>query len=108
MYYEMQKHTGALPIIGVNTFLDDKGSPTILPVEVIRSNDEEKQYAVASRKAFQERNAIAAKQALAQLQQVALQNGNLFESLMEVTKVCTLGQISAALYQVGGQYRRNM
>lgn len=108
MYYEMQKHTGVLPIIGVNTFLDDKGSPTILPVEVIRSSDEEKQYAVASRKAFQERNAIAAKQALAQLQQVALQNGNLFESLMEVTKVCTLGQISAALYQVGGQYRRNM
>jgi methylmalonyl-CoA mutase len=108
MYYEMQKHTGVLPIIGVNTFLDDKGSPTILPLEVIRSSDEEKQYAVASRKAFQERNATAAKQALARLQQVALQNGNLFESLMEVTKVCTLGQISAALYQVGGQYRRNM
>lgn len=108
MYYEMQKHTGALPIIGVNTFLDDKGSPTILPVEVIRSTDDEKQYAVASRKAFQERNATAAKQALAHLQQVALQNGNLFESLMEATKVCTLGQISGALYQVGGQYRRNM
>jgi methylmalonyl-CoA mutase len=108
MYYEMQKHTGALPIVGVNTFLDDKGSPTILPMEVIRSTDEEKQYAVASRQAFQERNATEAKQALAHLQQVALQNGNLFESLMEATKVCTLGQISAALYQVGGQYRRNM
>lgn len=108
MYYEMQKHTGALPLIGVNTFLDDRGSPTILPAEVIRSTDDEKQYAVASRKVFQERNATAAKQALAHLQQVALQNGNLFESLMEATKVCTLGQISGALYQVGGQYRRNM
>ncbi len=108
MYYEMQKHTGALPIIGVNTFLDDKGSPTVLPAEVIRSTDEEKQYAVASRQSFQERNVERAKLALAHLQETALQNGNLFESLMEATKVCTLGQISGALYQVGGQYRRNM
>lgn len=108
MYYEMQKHTGALPIIGVNTFLDEKGSPTVLPAEVIRSTDEEKQYAVASRKAFQQRNEAQAKAALANLQQVALQNGNLFECLMETVKVCTLGQISSALYQVGGQYRRNM
>lgn len=108
MYYEMQKHTGALPIIGVNTFLDDKGSPTVLPAEVIRSTDDEKQYAVAARQAFQERNLERAKLALAHLQETALQNGNLFESLMEATKVCTLGQISGALYQVGGQYRRNM
>ena len=108
MYYEMQKHTGALPIIGVNTFLDEKGSPTTLPAEVIRSTDEEKQYAVASRKAFQQRNEAQAKAALAKLQQVALQGGNLFECLMDTVKVCTLGQISAALYQVGGQYRRNM
>ena len=108
MYYEMQKHTGALPIIGVNTFLDEKGSPTTLPAEVIRSTDDEKQYAVASRKAFQQRNEAQAKAALATLQQVALQGGNLFECLMETVKVCTLGQISAALYQVGGQYRRNM
>ncbi|HAK77330.1 MAG TPA: methylmalonyl-CoA mutase, partial [Runella sp.] len=108
MYYEMQKHTGALPIIGVNTFLDEKGSPTTLPAEVIRSTDDEKQYAVASRKAFQQRNEAQAKAALAKLQQVALQGGNLFECLMETVKVCTLGQISAALYQVGGQYRRNM
>ncbi|AYQ33584.1 methylmalonyl-CoA mutase family protein [Runella sp. SP2] len=108
MYYEMQKHTGALPIIGVNTFLDEKGSPTTLPAEVIRSTDEEKQYAVASRKAFQQRNEAQAQVALAKLQQVALQGGNLFECLMETVKVCTLGQISAALYQVGGQYRRNM
>ncbi|WP_028525289.1 methylmalonyl-CoA mutase family protein [Runella limosa] len=108
MYYEMQKHTGALPIIGVNTFLDEKGSPTTLPAEVIRSTDDEKQYAVASRKAFQQRNEAQAKAALAKLQQVALQGGNLFECLMDTVKVCTLGQISAALYQVGGQYRRNM
>jgi methylmalonyl-CoA mutase len=108
MYYEMQKHTGALPIIGVNTFLDDKGSPTVLPAEVIRSTDDEKQYAVAARQAFQERNLERAKLALTHLQETALQNGNLFESLMEATKVCTLGQISGALYQVGGQYRRNM
>ncbi|MBB3838298.1 methylmalonyl-CoA mutase [Runella defluvii] len=108
MYYEMQKHTGALPIIGVNTFLDEKGSPTTLPAEIIRSTDDEKQYAVASRKAFQQRNEAQAKAALATLQQVALQGGNLFECLMETVKVCTLGQISAALYQVGGQYRRNM
>jgi len=108
MYYEMQKHTGALPIIGVNTFLDEKGSPTTLPAEVIRSTDEEKQYAVASRKAFQQQNEAKAEEALAKLQQAALANGNLFECLMETVKVCTLGQISAALYQVGGQYRRNM
>jgi methylmalonyl-CoA mutase len=108
MHYEMQKHTGALPIIGVNTFLDEKGSPTTLPAEVIRSTDEEKQYAVAARQAFQEKNAERAKLALAHLQETALQNGNLFENLMEATKVCTLGQISGALYQVGGQYRRNM
>ncbi len=108
MYYEMQKHTGALPIIGVNTYLDDKGSPTILPAEVIRSTDDEKQYAVTARKAFQQQNAERAERALVQLQASALQGENLFERLMGATKVCTLGQISGALYKVGGQYRRNM
>ncbi len=108
MYYEMQKHTGALPIIGVNTFLDEKGSPTVLPAEVIRSTDDEKQYAVLARKSFQEHNSEKATVALGQLQERALQGENLFESLMEATKVCTLGQISGALYKVGGQYRRNM
>lgn len=108
MYYEMQKHTGALPIIGVNTYLDDKGSPTILPAEVIRSTDDEKRYAVTARKAFQEQNAERAERALKQLQISALQGENLFECLMEATKVCTLGQISGTLYKVGGQYRRNM
>ncbi|MDF7819171.1 methylmalonyl-CoA mutase family protein [Runella sp. MFBS21] len=108
MHYEMQKHTGALPIIGVNTFLDERGSPTILPAEVIRSTEEEKQYAVSYRQDFQTRHKAEATEALNQLKEAALQNANLFESLMEATKVCTLGQISAALYEVGGQYRRNM
>ncbi|WP_247232205.1 methylmalonyl-CoA mutase family protein [Telluribacter sp. SYSU D00476] len=108
MYYEMQKHTGALPIIGVNTFLDPAGSPTIIPREVIRASEEEKQYAVSSRKAFQERNKEEADAKLKELQRVALANGNVFEGLMEATKVSSLGQLSSALYQVGGQYRRNM
>lgn len=108
MYYEMQKHTGALPIIGVNTYLDEKGSPTVLPAEVIRSTDDEKRYAVAARKVFQEQHAERADRALGQLRASALQGENLFECLMEATKVCTLGQISGALYKVGGQYRRNM
>ncbi|WP_128544222.1 methylmalonyl-CoA mutase family protein [Larkinella soli] len=108
MHYEMLKHSGRLPIVGVNTFLDPKGSPTIVPQEVIRSTEEEKRYAVESRKRFQERNRRSAETALQQLQQVALAGGNLFGSLMEATKVCSLGQLSQALYAVGGQYRRNM
>jgi methylmalonyl-CoA mutase len=108
LYYETLKHNGQLPIIGVNTFLDPKGSPTIIPEEVIRSTKEEKDFAIASRDAFQQRNREAAQQALKELQRVSVENGNIFESLMEVCKVCTLGQISHALYEVGGQYRRNM
>jgi methylmalonyl-CoA mutase len=108
MVYEMQKHSGKLPIIGVNTFLDPNGSPTSIPQEVIRSTDDEKRYAIESRKAFQERNRIAADAVLKKVQQTALTNGNIFEALMEATKVCSLGQLSRALYEVGGQYRRNM
>ncbi|WP_420151882.1 methylmalonyl-CoA mutase family protein [Spirosoma sp.] len=108
MYYETLKHSGKLPIVGVNTFLDPAGSPTIIPAEVIRSTDEEKRYAVESCQAFQERNRAEADVALANLQTTALANGNIFESLMEATKVCSLGQLSSALYAVGGQYRRNM
>ena len=93
---------------GVNTFLDPQGSPTVIPAEVIRATKAEKEYAIASRDAFQARNAAASATALADLKQVALAHGNLFASLMEVSKVCTLGQISGALYEVGGQYRRNM
>jgi methylmalonyl-CoA mutase len=112
LYYESKKHDGSLPLIGVNTFLDPKGSPTITPPEVIRSTKEEKEYAIASRMAVQARNALSeengARAALAALQKTALENGNVFASLMDVAKVCSLGQMSGALYEVGGQYRRNM
>ncbi len=108
LYYESLKHSGELPIVGVNTYLDPKGSPTIIPDEVIRSTAEEKEYAIASRDAFQDRNADAAPAALAALERTALEHGNTFEALMEATKVCTLGQLSRGLYRVGGQYRRNM
>ncbi|WP_375444246.1 methylmalonyl-CoA mutase family protein [uncultured Fibrella sp.] len=108
MYYETLKHNGQLPIVGVNTFLDPNGSPTITPAEVIRSTDEEKRAQVDNVRAFRERNSDAADAALHQLQQTALTGGNLFASLMDAAKVCSLGQLSQALYAVGGQYRRNM
>ena len=108
MYYETLKHNGDLPLVGVNTFLDPAGSPTSVPAEVIRSTDDEKNYAVSSCRAFQERNRDVATTALAALQETALTNGNIFESLMDAAKVCTLGQLSNALYAVGGKYRRSM
>lgn len=108
LYYEQQKLSGALPLIGINTFLGSDGSPTLIPNEVIRATPEEKEYAIHSLRAFQARNAAEAPAALEALQQTAIRNGNLFETLMETAKVCSLGQVSAALYQVGGQYRRNM
>ncbi len=108
LYYESRKHSGAMPIIGVNTYLDPKGSPTIIPQEVIRSTTEEKEYAISSRDAFKARNAEAAPEALARLQRGAVEHTNTFDALMQAAKVCTLGQLSQALYEVGGQYRRNM
>ena len=108
LYYETLKHNGELPVVGVNTFLDPQGSPTLIPEEVIRSTAEEKEFAIASLNAFKARNEASHAEALDQLQRAAVANENLFASLMEATKICTLGQISHALYQVGGQYRRNM
>jgi len=108
LLYESLKHTGSLPIIGVNTFLSAKGSPTIIPEEVIRSTTEEKNLAISSRDAFVARNRDVAPDALDGLQRAALDGENLFEALMAVGKVCTLGQISEGLYEVGGKYRRNM
>ncbi|MFN8282725.1 MAG: methylmalonyl-CoA mutase family protein [Chitinophagales bacterium] len=108
MYYEMKKHTGELPLIGVNTFLSSKGSPTILPQEVIRSTEEEKQQQIENLKSLHERNKEEAANYLQQLQEAALHNKNLFEVLMETVKYCSLGQITNALFEVGGQYRRNM
>lgn len=108
LYYETLKHTGEYPIIGVNTFLSKNGSPTILPTEVIRSTTEEKENQINSLKAFHQRHAGKSSDMLKRLQQVAVNNGNLFEELMETVKYCSLGQITNALYAVGGQYRRNM
>ena len=108
LYYESLKHSGELPIIGVNTFLDKKGSPTIIPEEVIRAEAAEKEFAIHSKDAFQERNRKAAERELLALRKAALDNNNTFERIMEAAKVCSLGQISALLYEVGGQYRRNM
>jgi len=108
LHYETLKHTGELPIIGVNTYLDPQGSPTMLPREIIRSRDDEKEFAIATLEAFQRRNAAAGPAALDKLQRTAVAHGNIFAELMETVKVCSLGQISGALYGVGGQYRRNM
>ncbi len=108
LHYEALKHSGELPIIGVNTYLDPKGSPTVVPEEVIRSTEDEKAAALASLAAFQQRNADRTVRALGELQRVAVEHGNIFESLLEASKVCSLGQMSEALYRVGGQYRRNM
>lgn len=108
LYYETQKHEGTLPIIGVNTFLDPKGSPTVIPPEVIRATTTEKDYAISARDAFWKANESTAKEQLANVQKTAKRGENLFEALMEAGKYCTLGQLSGALYEVGGQYRRNM
>jgi len=108
LYYETLKHTGEYPIIGVNTFLNKKGSPTLIPSEVIRATEEEKQYQIEALHQFQHRNADKAPALLKELQQKAIAGDNIFESLMDACKYCSLGQISNALYEVGGQYRRNM
>jgi isobutyryl-CoA mutase len=108
LYYEHQKHTGELPLIGVNTFLNKNGSPTVLPGEVIRSTKEEKEQQIQNLQAFWKRNNGDADKVLKRLKEVAISNGNLFEELMETVKYCSLGQITHALYEVGGQYRRSM
>jgi methylmalonyl-CoA mutase len=106
--YEHLKHTGELPIVGVNTFLNKQGSPTILPHEVIRSTVEERDRQIAGLHAFWQRNTGKSAEALQKLKQTAINNGNLFAELMETVKYCSLGQITHALYEVGGQYRRNL
>ena len=108
MYYETLKHTGEFPIIGVNTFLNKNGSPTIIPTEVIRATEEEKQLQIINLDKFHLRNKAISKELLVDLQKSTIQGANTFEKLMEVSKICSLGQISHALYEVGGQYRRNM
>jgi isobutyryl-CoA mutase len=108
LYYETLKHTGELPLIGVNTFLSKDGSPTILPKEVIRATEEEKAFQIKVIDALHLSHQDIATEALRTLQTVALNHGNLFEALMEAVKCCSLGQITHALFAVGGQYRRNM
>jgi len=109
LYYETRKHDGSLPIVGVNTFLSQSdASAEHKGAELIRSTEQEKQDQVASVRAFQARNTATTTAALLKLQQVAASGGNVFAELMESVKVCSLGQISHALYEVGGQYRRNM
>ena len=108
LYYETKKHTGELPIIGVNTFLSSKGSPTIIPDEVIRATTEEKEQQITNLQALHKRSEIESNELLKKLQETALHNENTFAQLMETTKHCSLGQITHALFEVGGQYRRNM
>jgi len=108
LYYETLKHTGEFPIIGVNTFLSSKGSPTIIPQEVIRSTTEEKEFQIQTLQNLWKRSADKSEHMLHQLQQKAIHNQNVFEELMETVKYCSLGQITKALFEVGGQYRRNM
>ncbi|WP_159801079.1 methylmalonyl-CoA mutase family protein [Flavobacterium sp. MK4S-17] len=108
LYYETLKHTGEFPIIGVNTFLSSKGSPTVVPAEVIRATEEEKRFQIKTLESLQKANKEKVIEQINKVQNAAVQNQNIFEQLMEATKVCSLGQITAALFEVGGQYRRNM
>jgi methylmalonyl-CoA mutase len=106
LYYETLKHNGEFPIIGVNTFLSSTGSPTVLPAEVIRATEEEKQFQIKTLENLHKANDT--EQLLKDLQHKAINNENIFDALMDVCKVCSLGEITSSLFEVGGQYRRNM
>jgi methylmalonyl-CoA mutase len=111
LYYEKLKHSGDLPIVGINTYqdpatLDENWEPP--PIELRRATPVEKNDQIASVSRFREAHAGESAQALAQLKQVALSGGNIFEELMNTVRVATLGQVSEALYEVGGRYRRNI
>lgn len=108
LHYEHLKHSGEYPIIGVNTFTDSKGSPTIIPDEVIRATEEEKEYQIKMLERLHQLHENKASEWLEKLQTSAIMNKNMFETMMEATKYCSLGQITNALFEVGGQYRRNM
>ena len=108
LHYETLKHTGEFPIIGVNTFLSSKGSPTILPKEVIRATEEEKGFQISMLVDLQEGNREEVCKGLQKIQEAAVNNQNIFEELMEACKHASLGQVTTALFDVGGQYRRNM
>ena len=108
LHYESLKHSGELPIIGVNTFLNDDGSPTLTNNEVIRAFDKEKKYQILMLKMLHQLNLEKSEHFIEKLNLVALNNKNIFEELMNSTKCCSLGQITNVLFEIGGQYRRNM
>lgn len=108
LYYETLKHTGKYPIVGVNTFLSSKGSPTVIPSEVIRSTTEEKEFQIQTVQNLWKRSGDKGQEMLHKLQLAAIHNENVFAELMETVKYCSLGQITKALFEVGGQYRRSM
>ncbi len=108
LYYETLKHTGEFPIVGVNMYLSRDGSPTIIPEEVIRATEEEKKAQISSLQALHTAKSDVSGEVLKRLKLAALNNDNIFSNLVEATKSCSLGQITNALYSVGGQYRRNM
>ncbi|MBI4995674.1 MAG: methylmalonyl-CoA mutase, partial [Rhodocyclales bacterium] len=107
LYYEQKKHDGSYPLIGVNTFLNPKGSG-VQEIELARSTEEEKQSQLKRLRDFQSRNAAEAPVWLAKLKQTVIENGNVFAVLVDAVRYCSLGQIATALYEVGGQYRRSM
>jgi len=108
MHYEMLKHTGELPIIGVNTFRSPHGDPVPQTIELARSTEEEKQSQLQRLNDFHTRHAVEAPAMIARLKQAVIDNTNVFEVLMDAVRVCSLGQITHALFEVGGQYRRSM
>jgi methylmalonyl-CoA mutase len=108
MHYEMLKHTGELPIIGVNTFRNPRGDQVMDKLELARSTEAEKASQLERLHAFHARHASEAPAMLARLQQAVIANDNVFEVLMDAVRVCSLGQITNALFEVGGQYRRTM
>ena len=108
LHYETLKHTGEYPIIGVNTFLSSKGSPTIIPAEVIRATEEEKKFQISMLETLNKAHKDSKEADLGKLQSAALENENIFTQMMEVAKTCSLGQMTDSLFKVGGQYRRNM
>jgi methylmalonyl-CoA mutase len=108
MHYEMLKHTGEYPIIGVNTFLSSKGSPTVVPGEIIRATSEEKEYQIQMLEQLHQMSPDKMTESLKEIRHAAIQNENLFDVLMRATKYCSLGQLTQSMFEVGGQYRRNM
>ncbi len=108
LYYETLKHTGEYPIVGVNTFLSSKGSPTVTPNEVIRAEEHEKELQIKTIERLHNQYEKESNSQLNHLKSAAIEGKNLFEALMEVSKYCSLGQMTSALFEVGGQYRRNM